>query len=328
MRRILASGREAGKRIRGQFLFHFGMFWFRMPAMRRMHPPVHLLLAFATTARFGGISRAAEALHLTQSAVSKQVQELERWTGVALFERVRKRLSLTPAGQRYEAAVRPLLAQLEAATLDLITSGDGGGALNLSTLPTFGAKCLIPRLPAFQREHPQITLHFVPYVQGYDFHRADLDCSILFGDGHWPGAVATYLTGREVMLIAPPSPRRKPLLRRPADIAGFSLLQHTSVPQAWAHWCQAHGVSGINPLAGPQLDQFHSLIRAVAAGMGLALVPRCLVRDDVAAGLVSAPLDDGYVDELGYWLCYPEARAQLAPLASFREWLLAELAGT
>ena len=294
--------------------------------MRRLSPPLHLLRAFATTARFGSISRAAEALHLTQSAVSKQVQELERWTGVALFERVRKRLSLTPAGQRYEAAVRPLLAQLEAATLELITSGDGGGALNLSTLPTFGAKWLIPRLPLFQQQHPQVALHFVPYVQGYDFHRADLDCSILYGDGHWPGAVADYLTGREVVLIAPPAPRGKPLLRRPSDVVKFPLLQHVSVPQAWVHWCEAHGVQGVIPLAGPQLDQFHSLIRAVAAGMGLALVPQCLVRDDIATGLVSAPLDDGYVDTLGYWLCYPEARAHMAPLTSFRQWLLAECA--
>jgi len=294
--------------------------------MRRLHPPVHLLQAFATTARFGSISRAAEALHLTQSAVSKQVQELERWTGVALFERVRKRLSLTPAGQRYESAVRPLLGQLEAATLDLITSGDGGGALHVSTLPTFGAKWLIPRLPAFQKAHPQVALNFVPYVQGYDFHRADLDCSILFGDGHWPGAQADYLTGRDVMLIAPPAPRNKPLLRKPQDVAKFQLLQHTSVPQAWSHWCDAHGVQGVNPYAGPQLDQFHSLIRAVAAGMGLALVPRCLVAEDVATGVVSAPLRDGYVDDLGYWLCYPESRAHLPALTSFREWLHAEVA--
>ena len=292
--------------------------------MRRLHPPVHLLRAFTTTARFGSISRAAESLHLTQSAVSKQVQELERWTGVPLFERVRKRLSLTPAGQRYEAAVRPLLAQLEAATLNLITDADGGGALHVSTLPTFGAKWLIPRLPAFQRAHPQIALHFVPYVQGYDFHRPDLDCSILFGDGHWPGAEAVYLTGRDVMLIAPPAPARKPHLRRAQDVEKFARLQHASVPQAWSHWCDAHGVRDVNPYAGPQLDQFHSLIRAVAAGMGLALVPRCLVRDDVTAGVVSAPLDDGYVDELGYWLCHPAARAHLPPLVAFRDWLLTE----
>lgn len=172
--------------------------------MKRLQPPIHLLRAFTTTARFGSVSRACEALHLSQSAVSKQISELEQLTGVLLFERIRQRLTLTPAGVRYEAAVRPVLAQLEAATLELITSGDGGGALHLSTLPTFGAKWLIPRLPDFQRQHPQIELHYVPYAQGYDFQREDLDCAILFGNGRWPGARADYLTGREVVLIAPP----------------------------------------------------------------------------------------------------------------------------
>jgi LysR family glycine cleavage system transcriptional activator len=294
--------------------------------MRTLNPPTQLLKAFLTTARFGSISRAAEALHLTQSAVSKQVQELERLTGVPLFERVRQRLTLTPAGQRYEAAVRPLLAQIEAATFELVTGADGGGALNLSMLPTFGAKWLIPRLPSFQQAHPQIALHFVPHVQGYDFQRADLDCSILFGDGHWPGAVADYLAGREVLLIAPPAPKSRPLLRTAQDVKKFPLLQHSSVPKAWSAWLESHGVGGVNPFAGPQLDQFHSLIRAVSAGMGVALVPECLVQDDIAAGTVSAPLRDDYVDALGYWLCYPEAKARLPPLRGFRDWLLAECA--
>ena len=289
-----------------------------------LNPPLHLLKAFVTTARFGSISRAAEALHLTQSAVSKQIQELERTTGVPLFERVRQRLSLTPAGQRYEAAVRPLLAQLEAATVELITGADGGGSLHLSMLPTFGAKWLIPRLPAFQLAHPQVALHFVPYVQGYDFHRADLDCSILFGDGHWPGVKAHYLTGREQVLIAPPAAASQPLLREPQDVAHFQRLQHVSVPMAWSHWMESHGLEGINPFAGPQMDQFHGVIRAVAAGMGIALVPRCLVQDDIAAGLVSAPLNDLHMDDLGYWLCYPEARAQHPPLEGFRRWILAQ----
>jgi LysR family transcriptional regulator, glycine cleavage system transcriptional activator len=294
--------------------------------MRRLYPSVHLLRAFVMTARFASISRAAEALHLTQSAVSKQIQELEATVGVHLFERVRKRLSLTPAGQRYEAAIRPLLAQLEAATLDLITSGDGGGALHISTLPTFGAKWLIPRLPSFQAAHPQIALNFVPFAQGYTFARPDLDCSILFGDGNWPGAVADYLTGREVILIAPPALKSKPLLKKPQDIAKFTLLQHVSVPQAWSHWCEAHNVHNVNPLAGPQIDQFHSTIRAVMAGMGLGLVPRCLVQDDVNAGLVSTPLDDGYVDDSGYYLVYPEGKSHLAPLLSFKQWVMGEVA--
>jgi LysR family transcriptional regulator, glycine cleavage system transcriptional activator len=284
-----------------------------------------LLRAFVMTARFASISRAAEALHLTQSAVSKQIQELESSLGLNLFERVRKRLSLTPAGQRYEAAIRPLLAQLEAATLDLITSNDGGGSLHISTLPTFGAKWLIPRLPEFQKNHPEIALNFVPFAQGYTFERPDLDCSILFGDGNWPGAVSEYLIGREVILIAPPAAKMQTRLKKPQDITKFSLLQHASVPQAWAHWCEAHQVTPSNPSAGPLLDQFHSVIRAVMAGMGLGLVPRCLVQDDINAGHVSAPLDDGYYDTSGYYLCYPEGKRNLAPLLSFKQWLMTQI---
>lgn len=292
--------------------------------MHQLHPPIHLLKAFVTTARFGSISRAAESLHLTQSAVSKQVQELERATGVVLFERVRQRLSLTPAGARYEAALRQVMAQLEAATLQLITEADGGGSLHLSSLPTFGAKWLIPRLPSFQRAHPQTAIHFVPYVHGYDVHRVDLDCSILFGDGHWPGAVAEYITGREVTLIAPPAPKNQPALRRPQDVLNFQRLRHTSVPNAWNRWAEAHGVEDIKPFSGQEMDQFHSLIRAVAAGMGLALVPQCLVADDIASGVVSAPLGYGYTDETGYWLCYCEAKGSLPALVGFRDWLLGE----
>ncbi|WPB56918.1 LysR substrate-binding domain-containing protein [Xylophilus sp. GOD-11R] len=292
-------------------------------SLRRLQPPLQLLRAFSTVVRFGGVSRAAEALHLTQSAVSKQVQELERWVGVALFERTRKRLALTPAGERYEQAVRALLAQLEAATLELITSGDEGGALHLSTLPTFGAKWLIPRLPAFQQSEPQVTLHFVPFVHGYDFQRPELDCSILFGDGHWPGARSHYLAGQDVALIAPKAGLGEGPVRSVRDVARCTLLRHVTVPDAWQRWGETHGVTGFDPLAGPQFDQFQTMIRAVTVGMGVALVPRCLVQDEISAGVVDEPLaDGGYRSTLGYWFCYPEARARLGPLVRFRSWLL------
>ncbi len=297
-----------------------------VPSVRRSQPPHHLLQAFLTTARFGSISRAAEALHRSQSAVSKQVQELERHVGVALFERVRKRLSLTPAGSRYEAAVRPLLGQLESATLELMASNDGGGPLHLSSLPTFSAKALIPRLPDFMQRHPHVTLHFVPYVHGYDFSRADLDCSILFGPGHWPGAVAQYLTGRQVTLIAPPAALLRRKISKPQDIADHVLLHHATVPDAWDDWCTAHGVRTVQAFAGPQLDQYHSLIRAVAAGMGLALVPDCLVADDIASGTITAPLPDDYQSRHGYWLCHPEARASYEPLRKFKAWATGQFA--
>ncbi|RYF56632.1 MAG: LysR family transcriptional regulator, partial [Comamonadaceae bacterium] len=254
-------------------------------SLRRLNPPLHLLRAFCTVARFGGISRAAEALHLTQSAVSKQVQELERWVGIALFERSRKRLSLTPAGERYEKAVSALLARLEAVTLELITSGgDGGSALHLSALPTFAAKWLIPRLPQLQQRHPQLTLHFVPYVHGYDFSDPELDCSILFGDGHWPGARSHYLAGNDVALIVPRSGVGEVDVRTLRDVARCTLMRHVTVPEAWQRWSEAHGVPVKDTLSGPQFDQFQTMIRAVSVGMGVALVPRCLVQDEITAG--------------------------------------------
>lgn len=300
-----------------------------MSSLRRLSPPLHLLRAFSTVARFGGVSRAAEALHLTQSAVSKQVKELEGWVDVPLFDRNRKRLSLTPAGERYEKAVRAVLAQLEAATLELITSGDGGGALHLSSLPTFAAKWLIPRLPQFQQQHPQVTLHFVPYVHSYDFERPELDCSILFGEGHWPGAHAHYLTGNDVALIAPRTRVADWPIANARDVARHTLLRHVTVPDAWLRWSETHGVPGlIDPLAGPQFDQFQTMIRAVMAGMGLALVPRCLVQDEITAGLVreplpAEPLRGGYQSDMGYRFCYPEGRTQLHALQCFLQWLLA-----
>lgn len=304
-----------------------------MSSLRRLTPPFHLLRAFSGVTRFGSVSRAADALHLTQSAVSKQIRELEDWVGVVLFERSRKRLTLTPAGERYEKAVRAVLAQLEAATLELITSNDGGGALHLSSLPTFAAKWLIPRLPQFQHLHPQITLHFVPYVHSYDFERPELDCSILFGDGHWPGAHADYITGNEVALIAPRTLSADIAINTPGDVARHTLMRHVTVPEAWLHWSETQGVTGlINPLAGPQFDQFQTMIRAVIAGMGLALVPRCLVQDEIAAGLVREPLAQypmggGYCGDMGYWFCYPEGRTQLHALLCFRQWLLQGAAG-
>ena len=295
--------------------------------MNRLHPPVHLLRAFLAVSRVGSVSRAAESLHLTQGAVSKRILELEDSAGVVLFERVRRRLVPTPAAARYAATLAPLLAQIEAATLELIASAEGGGALRLSTLPTFGAKWLIPRLPAFAAAHPRVEVQFVPYLQGYDFRRPDLDCSILYGDGCWPDARADYLTGREMVLIAPPASTGIQAPRHPQDVGMHTLLHHVTVPDAWSLWCQAQQVRGINGHRGPHLDQYQSLIRAVQSGMGLALVPLCLVRDDIGAGSVMRPFDTVLEHRTGYWLCWPESKSSLRTLALFRAWLAGQCAG-
>ncbi len=290
-------------------------------------PSSQLLYAFAVTAQLGTVAAASQALHITPSAVSKQILELEAWLGVALFTRVRKRLQLTPTGQRYLASVKPLLSQLEAATLEAKSSPLNGWMLSLAVTPTFGSKWLIPRLRSFFEAHPDIELRFSSYSQARDFTQPDLDCAIHGGEPPWPAVVAERLAGGGVVLIAPPKSRNLAALRRPADVAHHRLIHHASVPHIWPDWCEANAVEGFNPYRGLRLDYYDAVISAVAEGLGLGLVPGCLVEKEIARGDVSAPewaAGRGMRDSAGYYLCYPEAKSELEPLVVFRRWLQAQ----
>lgn len=295
--------------------------------MRKLYPSMPWLRSFVLTARHGSISRAAVELHLTQGAVSKQIMELEQSLGVALFTRERKRLFVSAAGQRYLPAVQAALAQIESATLELMAHGNQGGALHVYCVPTFAAKWVIPRMAGLYALHPAITVDFVHTSRAQDFNGLELDCAIRYGNGGWQDASSDYLAGREVVLIAPPKPHQGEALRRAADIAKHTLLHHFQVPDAWPQWCLAQGLSAISTQQGPVLDNYNSVIRAVMAGLGVALVPTCLVREEIEAGLVSAPLSTMAVPHQmasGYFLCCPLGRIHTPALTLFRQWLLDE----
>lgn len=287
-------------------------------------PSLHLLKALLATARHGSMSRAAEELHLTPGAVSKQVQELESLLGVPLFERVRKQLHLTPVGERYVSQVGPLVTQLEEATLAILQSAGETGSLGLSTVPAFGAKCLFPHMAEFRRLYPQVELRYVPYVRGYEFASDDLDCAIRWGTGAWPGTRADYLAGHARVVIAPPARLDAQPLDKPQDVAAHTLLHHVSGGDAWAQWCARHGVSAAATV-GPRLDMVSSIVQAVAGGMGIALLPRCVVEEEIATGAVRCPFPTTRIEGAAYYLCYPEAKASLPALQAFRGWLLGRM---
>lgn len=139
--------------------------------MRRFCPSLTDLQAFEVAARHSSFTRAAQELCVTQGAVSKQVKHLEEFVGVELFLRIRQGLVLTEAGRSYLTKIQAGLGQIEAATVELIAHQGQGGTLNLTCMPTFGARWLIPRLTAFMRLRPDIHVEFLPHRQGYDFRR-------------------------------------------------------------------------------------------------------------------------------------------------------------
>jgi DNA-binding transcriptional LysR family regulator len=289
--------------------------------MRRLCPSIQELQAFEAAARHMSITRAATELCVTQGAVSRQILSLEAWLEVRLFERVKQRLILTQPGRTYLAQVRPSLLALESATVELRTSATAAGLFHLACVPTFGAKWLIPRLPDFKRQHPDITVSFVPYVQGAEFVMGgSIDAAIRFGEGIWPNAQADYLTGRELLAVAAPSMAQK--IQGAQDVAKCPLLHHSSVPHAWEDWRMAAGIADMESYAGARFDQFSLLIEAVIAELGVALVPACLISEELGSGKMQAISGNTIEGWKGYYLCYPEERQHLPALLAFRAWLL------
>ena len=282
--------------------------------MRRLYPSTLELLAFDTTARHLSMSRAAQELCVAQGAISRQVQQLEHWLGVRLFERVRKRLVLTADGQAYLEQVRPSLAALEQATLALRQKRPEQ-SLTLSCAPTFGARWLIPRLPDFSRKHPDVTLTFCPYSQT----PTPVDLSIRYGEGVWPSTTADYLGGKELSVVFA---RRLGPLPHPGAVLSLPLLHHASLPHAWAQWQAANGLSGTAPYAGPRFEQFSILIEAVIAGLGVGLVPTCLVERECAQGQVDTLASVTPPSWKGYYVTQPDAAPHHEPATRFRHWLL------
>lgn len=145
-------------------------------------PSTQALAFFEATERLGSLTRAAAELHLTQGAVSRQIQGLESRLGTRLVMRSRNALGLTPAGRTYLSEVRPLLQRLARASVDIASHHGLGGRLRLSVASTFASHWLIPRLPSFTAAHPDITLDLTTRIGPVDFARVDADAAITFID--------------------------------------------------------------------------------------------------------------------------------------------------
>ncbi len=179
-----------------------------------------------------------------------------------------------------------LLRTLETASLEVLACREGGGTLILASVPTFTTKCLIPRLSAFSAANPGVTLNFRQHLAGSDPMPYNVDAAVRFGEGSWPGVTSEYLSGREFIVVCSGQLlKRRRELRSDRGLTAVTLLRHHAVPLAWAQWCSARGVQGVNAHAGPRFEQYASLIRAITADMGVGLVPRCLVQDELRSHL-------------------------------------------
>jgi LysR family glycine cleavage system transcriptional activator len=295
-----------------------------MEYMRRLRvPKLGGLQAFEATARLGSVSRAAIELSLTQGAVSRQLLALESQLGVPLFARSKKRLVLTEAGAGYLDDVRAGLTALGEATDALQSSQGRGGSLRLATLPTFGAKWLVPRLPRFCERHPNIRLELITRLAPFDFSIEQLDGAIHFGGREWAGAVTEHLAPEEMSVVA--TPRLASRCRVPADVLQLPLLQITSRAFSWRAWLAQIGLADTPLTPFLQVETFAMGIEAVLTGVCAGILPTFFVAAEVASGTL-VTLGPAVLSESAYYFVYPERKREYYPLREFSRWIGGEIA--
>jgi DNA-binding transcriptional LysR family regulator len=291
--------------------------------MRRKIPSIEALEAFEAAARHLSFTRAADELALTQSAVGRQVVLLEEFLGVPLFNRIKKRLNLTEVGEIYATEIREDLNRIEKHTLAAMAHQGTGGVLELAVIPTFATRWLIPRLPQFYAKHNDITLNLTTRAEPFLFTGTPFDAAIHFGTPVWPGTVAVHLFGEEMVPVTSPALLGNATSLPPDRLQQFTLLQQSARPDAWRQWFAEAGIHDCNSMKGPRYELFSMLVEAARAGLGVALVPRFLVANELADGVLRIVCDLSLRSERGYYLVYPETKQSSALVHAFKEWLLA-----
>jgi DNA-binding transcriptional LysR family regulator len=274
-------------------------------ASRNLPPSTTALRVFLAVARLGSTARAAGEVHLTQSAVSKQIQALEDHLGTILFERSPLGLKATEAGAIYRPYAEAAIEQMERGARRLAERAALARPIRLHMIAIAGERWLMERFPLFAQAHPEVDVQFTNFVSENETEEADLDIVHALGPQSdlGPEREAHYLFGRQVALVAAPSLlERMGGFSRPADIQKMTLLQHFQMPAFWAEFTEAHGLRGAVPAHTVRYGYYSVIIRAAVAGLGVALAPRCYVSEELASGALVNPLGLGFDSATGCWL--------------------------
>jgi len=294
--------------------------------MRRKIPSLQALLCFEAAARHQSYTRAAQELALTQGAVSRQLTALEEFVGVALFKRTRHGVTLTECGRDYAAQVAARLQALEQDTLEVMSTQGRGSVLHLAAVPTFATRWLIPRLPDLKRVQPELTVHIETRTRPFMFTDTPFDCALFAGTPaqvtQWAGTRATKLLDEVVLPVCHPGLLQGQASLSPEAIAALGLLQQSTRPDAWRQWFEAQGISAPQALSGARFEQFSMTVAAAVHGMGLALVPRLLIADELARAELVVACDRPLSSQRAYYLVWPDGRDNPPATQTFLDWLV------
>ncbi|ABX34527.1 MULTISPECIES: LysR substrate-binding domain-containing protein [Delftia] len=286
-------------------------------------PPLNPLKVFEVVARTRNLTQAARELHISQSAVSKQLNVLQTYLGVELFRRERHGISLTLAGQRYGEAVAPAFEGIGRATDEIMRSGSDN-TLRLQTYTTFAAKWLIPRLQDFNARHGDIAVVITNSVKDVDFDRDHVDLAIQMGHGAWQGVDTEFLFEDVIEPVCSPAflHANAPEIAYPQALLRKRLLvshYRKADWQTWARLCRYE-----DEIDGVETMRFSSSVltwQAAADGLGIAIGQTALLVDDINGGRLVAPFGLPVRTGASYYLVTPRLQRQSRKVQLFSDWL-------
>jgi len=295
-------------------------------------PSLDLLKAFEAAARLLSFTKAGEELHLTQSAVSRQMKELEDQLGVALFQRRHRALSLTDAGQAFYPSVTQMLATMRAAT-DRLRALSGRRMLSVTTTQSLASLWLIPRLGTFTRTHPDVDVRISADTRVLDLERDGLDIAIRHGPPSLAGTGAVRLFGERVFPVCSPKLLKDPKrpLREPADLRHHVLLQYDDPDgrHPWVHWrtwLEVERLTELKPAGSLLFSGYDQIIPAAIAGHGVALGRTPLVQGAIESGELVEPFERRADPARAYFAVVSQHAAGRREVDEFLAWLKVEAA--
>ena len=288
-------------------------------------PPLNALRTFEAAARLNSVSQAANELHVTHGAVSRQVRSLEEHLGVALFNKEGRGLKLTDAGIRLRDVSTELFNRLRSTCAEL-QQGQADAPFVLACPGSLLARWFIPRLDRLNRELPELRLQLSASEGDLDPRRNGVDATLWFAEPPWPADMQVFELAVERIgpVLSPRYAQFATLHQAPvAALLGEPLLHTSSRPQAWPSWAASNALDAAALKLGQGFEHLYYLLEAAAAGLGVAIAPQQLVADDLTAGRLVAPW--GFVETSARLALWVPIRSRDNRAERLAQWLRKEL---
>ena len=292
-------------------------------------PPLDLCYTFSIAAKHLSFTLAGEELHLSQSAISRQIRQLEQVTGITLFNRHHRRLSLTTAGEELLVLVNDSVNQLKQWQQNHQHT-PSNRQITVAASVAFAYFWLMPKLELYNQLQPDVDIRILAADKNADLYHDEVDVAILYGDDNWPNLKVHRLFGERVMpACSPDFLSQHKQLNEPKDLLTQPLLHLEGGGNLWSSvdwqsWFKYHGLTLATQHPSIRMNTYPMLIQAAEHHRGVILGWRYITDPLVATGSLTYPLDMELATPFGYFAAMREETQQDALVSEFYDWLIAQ----